>query len=112
MKKTESTLKTKKVGRLAENLQGRLVYMAIKCPLVNGGKCGVVSQQREAVPGQAAGKDNKVKRPPRAYAPDELVTLHVALPYELRRQALEACLNCSALLRSALRHRLRNLQNE
>ena len=99
MPKSGNTNKKKKISPMAANLQGRLVLMALQCPLVNGGSCGMAKRQSQA----------KGQRTERTFAPDELVTVHVALPYELRRQARKARLNCSALLREALRSQLRIL---
>lgn len=99
MTKSSETKKTKKVGRLAENLQGRLVYMALKCPLVQGGRC-------------AQAKPHKIRRTERSFELDEMVALHVELPYGLRLEAQKAHLNCSALLRGVLRRRLRSLRCE
>lgn len=97
-KNTKNTDRSRKAGRLAEALQGRLVYMALQCPLVQQGACACKT-------GLVKGQDVK------GYEPGELVTIHVALPYELRQEARQAKLNCSALLREVLRRRLRKLQN-
>lgn len=99
MTKSANTNKTKKVSPLAANLQGRLVLMALQCPLVNGGRCSM----------EAGHSQIQSKRKERVFASDELVTIHVAVPYELRRQARRARLNCSELLREALRRQLRAL---
>ena len=37
----------------------------------------------------------------------ELVSLHITLPYKLRQEALSAGINCSELMRKALKRQLK-----
>lgn len=48
MTKSVNTNKKKKISPMAANLQGRLVLMALQCPLVNGGSCGMAKRQSQA----------------------------------------------------------------
>ena len=89
--------------RLGLALQGRLVYLALRCPLVNGGSCGAL--------GAGIAAQNPVRRARRreGFAPQELVGIHVRVPYELRQRACAAQVNYSRLFCEALRRHLRRL---
>ena len=78
-----------------ETLKSRLFYLLTHCPLLTGQNC------------QAASGQPKVRT---VNLPDDdadLVSLHVTLPYKLRREALAAGINCSELMRKALKRRLK-----
>lgn len=78
-------------------LSARLLYLALKCPLLQGGVC---SESSTAGKRQAA----RTERP--QVEDDALVDLRIVLPYGLRKQALAQHINCSALFRRALRRSL------
>lgn len=79
-------------------LSARLLYLALKCPLLKGGVCS------ESAAGAAKRQAGKVGRP--QVENDALVDLRIVLPYGLRQQALAEHINCSALFRRALRRSL------
>lgn len=85
--------------RMSLGLQSRLLYLLLKCPLLQQGQgCAC----KEAAPnGRLAG------RPRRVHADDEEVILQVTVPYALRRAARAAHLDCSALTRKALTKQLK-----
>lgn len=78
-------------------LSARLLYLALKCPLLQGGVC---SETPNGARGQAA----RAERP--QVEDDALVDLRIVVPYGLRQQALAQHINCSALFRRALRRSL------
>ena len=85
-----SQQKSKKTG--GDVLSARLLYLALKCPLLQGKHC-----QTEAVRPVEPQPVRTVK-PPRT--DDALVELR------LRKQAQEEHINCSALFRRALKRSL------
>lgn len=92
-----SQQKSKKTG--GDVLMARLLYLALKCPLLEGRPCQSASAKS---PGQ---QKAKAVRPPRT--DDALVELRIVLPYGLRRQAQAEHINCSALFRRALKRSLK-----
>lgn len=90
-----SQQKSKKTG--GDVLSARLLYLALKCPLLQGKHC-----QTEAVPVEP--QPVKTVKPPRT--DDALVELRIVLPYGLRKQAQDEHINCSALFRRALKRSL------
>ena len=87
-----SQQKSKKTG--GDVLSARLLYLALKCPLLQGKHC-----QTEAVR-PVEPQPVKTVKPPRT--DDALVELRIVLPYGLRKQAQDEHINCSALFRRAL----------
>lgn len=93
-----SQQKSKKTG--GDVLSARLLYLALKCPLLQGKHC-----QTEAVrPVEPQPQPVKTVKPPRT--DDALVELRIVLPYGLRKQAQDEHINCSALFRRALKRSL------
>lgn len=79
-------------------LSARLLYLALKCPLLQGGVCS------EPAPRVDKRQATQAERP--QVEDDALVDLRIVLPYGLRKQALAQHINCSALFRRALRRSL------
>ena len=77
-------------------LQSRLLYLLLKCPLMQeeACECSCVSVR-------------KPSRQRRVYTDDEDVVLRVTVPYALRRAARAAHLDCSELTRKALAKQLK-----
>ena len=86
--------------RMSLGLQSRLLYLLLKCPLLQQGQ-GCACKEASAPNGRLAG------RPRRVHADDEEVILQVTVPYALRRAARAAHLDCSALTRKALTKQLK-----
>ena len=86
--------------RMSLGLQSRLLYLLLKCPLLQ--------QKRECACGRVVGssKGSSVSQR-RVHADDEEVILQVTVPYALRRAARAAHLDCSALTRKALAKQLK-----
>lgn len=84
-----STEKAEK--RMSLGLQSRLLYLLLKCPLLQNGicECGCTDGV-------------KASRPRRLHTDDEEVVLRVTVPYALRRAARAAHLDCNELTRKAL----------
>lgn len=91
-----SQQKSKKTG--GDVLSARLLYLALKCPLLQGKHC-----QTETVRPVEPLSARTVK-PSRK--DDALVELRIVLPYGLRKQAQDEHINCSALFRRALKRSL------
>lgn len=79
-------------------LSARLLYLALKCPLLQGKHCQ--TETVRPVEPQSA----RTVKPPRK--DDALVELRIVLPYGLRKQAQDEHINCSALFRRALKRSL------
>lgn len=79
-------------------LSARLLYLALKCPLLKGGVC--------SEPAPTAAKKQAARAERSQVEDDALVDLRIVLPYGLRKQALAQHINCSALFRRALRRSL------
>lgn len=78
-----------------ESLKSRMFYLLNNCPLFAGRSCAA---------------DSGSSRLRTAVIPadeSELVSLHITLPYKLRREASAAGINCSELMRKALKRRLK-----
>ena len=89
--------KSKKTG--GDVLSARLLYLALKCPLLQGQRCekaAVKPPKRKADPALRTSRED-----------DALVELRIILPYGLRKQAQTEHINCSALFRRALRRSLK-----
>ena len=82
-----SQQKSKKTG--GDVLSARLLYLALKCPLLQGKHCQ--TETVRPVEPQSA----RTVKPPRK--DDALVELRIVLPYGLRKQAQDEHINCSAL---------------
>ena len=91
-----SQQKSKKTG--GDVLSARLLYLALKCPLLQGKYC-----QTETVR-PVEPQPVKTVKPTRK--DDALVELRIVLPYGLRKQAQDEHINCSALFRRALKRSL------
>lgn len=91
-----SQQKSKKTG--GDVLSARLLYLALKCPLLQGKHCQ--TETVRPVEPQSA----RTVKPPRK--DDALVELRIVLPYGLRKQAQDEHINCSALFRRALKRSL------
>lgn len=91
-----SNSKEKAKSKAAGNdvLSARLLYLALKCPLLNEGKYSQTDRQQT------------VKTPKPKPEDDALVEMRIVLPYGLRRQAQIEHINCSALFRRALKRSL------
>lgn len=85
----KSTEKVEKI--LSMKLQSRLLYLLLKCPLMQDRGCECNRVER-----------GKASRPRRLYTDDENVVLRVTIPYALRRAARAAHLDCNELTRKAL----------
>lgn len=94
----KNSLHNKEVAgqKLNLGLQSRLLYLMLKCPLLQRecGKCAATA---------ATGKSGQR----REYADDERVVIYVTIPYALRRQARAAHLDCNELTRKALTRQLK-----
>lgn len=91
--------KTKQFSKMEneETLKERLFYVLTNCPLFAGQSCTSKTGPVKRVKKHAAvPKDDAA-----------LVSLHVSLPYKLRREALAAGINCSELMRKALKRYLK-----
>ena len=86
--------------RMSLGLQSRLLYLLLKCPLLQQGQ-GCACKEASAPNGRLAGRQRRV------HADDEEVILQVTVPYALRRAARAAHLDCSALTRKALAKQLK-----
>lgn len=86
--------------RMGLGLQSRLLYLLLKCPLLQ--------QEEECACRRAVGssRGKSVSRR-RLHADDEEVVLQVTVPYALRRAARAAHLDCSALVRKTLLRQLK-----
>ena len=91
--------------RMSLGLQSRLLYLLLKCPLLQQGQRGAC-KEASAPNGRLAG------RPRRVHADDEEVILQVTVPYALRRAARAAHLDCSALTRKALTKQLKKAAHD
>ena len=91
-----SQQKSQKTG--GDVLSARLLYLALKCPLLQGKSCQTAAVQ------PVAPRQLKTAKPPKE--DDALVELRIVLPYGLRKQAQDEHINCSALFRRALRRSL------
>ena len=86
--------------RMSLGLQSRLLYLLLKCPLLQ--------QKRECACGRAVGSSKGTSVSRRLlHADDEEVVLQVTVPYALRRAAREAHLDCNALVRKTLSRQLK-----
>lgn len=88
-------------NKMSLGLQSRLLYLLLKCPLLQEGHC--TCNKENAV---------KVSQPQRVYSDDEDVALHVIVPYSLRKAARAAHLNCSEVTRKALVKQLKKVYNK
>lgn len=86
--------------RMSLGLQSRLLYLLLKCPLLQQGQ-GCACKEASAPNGRLAGRQRLV------HADDEEVILQVTVPYALRRAARAAHFDCSALTRKALAKQLK-----
>lgn len=102
-----------------DTLKNRMFYLLMNCPLLAGQRCqanrsGAINTgaatgglpDSTASASYRGGKQVTLSSP---LSDNACVSLHVNLPYKLRREALAAGINCSELLRKALRRRLRKL---
>ena len=87
--------------RMSLGLQSRLLYLLLKCPLLQQGQGCACKEEASAPNGKLAGSQRRV------HADDEEVILQVTVPYALRRAARAAHLDCSALTRKALAKQLK-----
>lgn len=78
-----------------ETLKSRLFYVLANCPLFAGQGCA------------SSKKAMRVRTVNIPASDADLVSLHITLPYKLRRDALAAGINCSELMRKALKRRLK-----
>ena len=78
-----------------DTLKRRLFYLLTNCPLLTGCSC------------KAASGRTKVRTAAMPADDTDLVSLHITLPYKMRREALAAGINCSELMRKALKRRLK-----
>lgn len=78
-----------------DTLKRRLFYLLTNCPLLTGCNC------------KAASGRTKVRTATMPADDTDLVSLHITLPYKMRREALAAGINCSELMRKALKRRLK-----
>lgn len=94
-------IKTKPIFQTVneEAFKSRLFYLLTNCPLFTERNCAAAH----------ASTGSKTDLPTQTIPVDEteLVSLHITLPYKLRRQALAAGINCSELMRKALKRRLK-----
>lgn len=74
-----------------DTLKRRLFYLLTNCPLLTGCSC------------KAASGRTKVRTAAMPADDTDLVSLHITLPYKMRREALAA----SELMRKALKRRLK-----
>ncbi|WP_177562187.1 hypothetical protein [uncultured Phascolarctobacterium sp.] len=81
-----------------ETLKNRLFYLLTNCPLLAGRSC--------AAAGASAAK-TRLRTVTIPADEMELVSLHITLPYKLRQEALAAGINCSELMRKALKRQLK-----
>lgn len=99
-------IKTKTISQTVneETLKSRLFYLLTNCPLFAGHNCAAVQASSNS-----RAKLHAVTIP---VGETELVSLHITLPYKLRREALAAGINCSELMRKALHRRLKKLARQ
>lgn len=78
-----------------DTLKKRLFYVLANCPLFTGQGCA------------SSKKTVRVRTVNIPASDTALVSLHITLPYKLRREALAAGINCSELMRKALKRYLK-----
>ena len=91
MTKIEKNLPTNTRGYFKKTF----VLFADKLPVLTGCSC------------KAASGRTKVRTAAMPADDTDLVSLHITLPYKMRREALAAGINCSELMRKALKRRLK-----
>mgnify|MGYP000887251037 CR=1 FL=1 len=105
------TSKTKTDKKLNMGLQSRLLYLLLKCPMLQnrgqGCDCGEQDdiETEPIVTDRRAGCTAAGGR--RQHADDDEVILQVTVPYALRRAARAAHLDCNQLARKALARQLK-----
>lgn len=105
------TSKTEPGKKLSVGLQSRLLYLLLKCPMLQKRGQGCACGEQDDIEAEAVAADDfagcTAARGRRQHADDEEVVLQVKVPYALRRAARAAHLDCNRLARKALARQLK-----
>lgn len=102
------TSKTEPDKKLSVGLQSRLLYLLLKCPMLqNRGQGCACGEQDDIETEVIAAAGRSAARGGRQHADDDEVVLQVTVPYALRRAARAAHLDCNQLARKALARQLK-----
>lgn len=105
------TSKTEPGKKLSVGLQSRLLYLLLKCPMLQNRGQGCACGEQDDIEAETVATDDfagcTAARGRRQHADDEEVVLQVKVPYALRRAARAAHLDCNRLARKALARQLK-----
>lgn len=102
------TSKTEPDKKLSVGLQSRLLYLLLKCPMLQNRGQGCACGEQDDIENEVtATAGRSAARGSRQHADDDEVVLQVTVPYALRRAARAAHLDCNQLARKALSRQLK-----
>ena len=101
------TSKTEPGKKLSVGLQSRLLYLLLKCPMLQNRGQGCACGEQDDIEAADDFAGCTAARGRRQHADDEEVVLQVKVPYALRRAARAAHLDCNWLARKALSRQLK-----